>query len=486
MRERNRRSNRNQRSQPSRSTGAQRSGEKAGGAQRRRDRKSSGGNLFGFLGLSRNNSARSSSRSARSAAPSNNNAAFSRGSRATAPRSTPQRSTPPRLVGLPRASQSPSPSQRGQGSVVPFDRQNRRPSRRRDRAVTTPDVKLVQLPTPRSRSGKFMLYGARLMVFGIGIGVLAGTMLSVWDPASRLTANSSQSPAPIVATNKPAEPLPLGAKLVELEAKVNTLVTQQKGSRAGIMLMDLDTNAYVDINATEVFPAASTIKFPVLVAFFQDVDQGKIKLTETLAMKQSHIATEAGDMQYQPIGTTFSALETATQMMVASDNTATNMLIDRLGGMTALNQRFKSWGLSATLLNAVLPDIKATNTTSPKDMASLISQVQNGKLMSMKSRDRLLDIMRRIENDTLLPQGLDKGATIAHKTGTLGLFVGDIGLIDTPNGKRYLASVLVKRQRDDIGAERLIQQISKLAYQQFTQSDTSQRLDRPKIAQPPN
>ncbi|MFM2431892.1 MAG: hypothetical protein RLZZ511_3105 [Cyanobacteriota bacterium] len=480
MRERNRRSNRNQRSQPSRSTGAARSGEKAGGAQRRRDRKSSGGSLFAFLGWNQNSS-RASNRSARK--PS----AKSSGAPARSVRSAPP--PPPRLVGLPRRAAASSANDRfnGRGSVVPFDRQNRRGNRRRDRAAATPAIKLVQLPTPRTRSGKLMLYGARLMVFGIGIGVLAGTLLSVWDPASRLTANAPQSPTPIVTpAAKTSEPLQLGQKLVDLEAKVNTLVSQQKGSRAGIMLLDLDTNAYIDINATEVFPAASTIKFPILVAFFQDVDQGKIKLTETLTMKQENIATEAGDMQYQPVGSTFSALETATQMMVASDNTATNMLIDRLGGMNALNQRFKSWGLSATLLNAVLPDIKATNTTSPKDMASLISQVQNGKLMSMKSRDRLLDIMRRIENDTLLPQGLDKGATIAHKTGTLGLFVGDIGLIDTPNGKRYLASVLVKRQRDDIGAERLIQQISKLAYQQFTQSDTSQRLDRPKIAQPPN
>jgi beta-lactamase class A len=173
-------------------------------------------------------------------------------------------------------------------------------------------------------------------------------------------------------------------------------------------------------------------------------------------------------------------------MMVISDNTATNMLIDRLGGMTALNQRFKDWGLSATLLANPLPDVKATNTTSPKDLATLMSQVQNGKLMSMKSRDRLLEIMRRIENDTLLPQGLDKGATIAHKTGTLSGLLADIGLIDTPSGKRYLASVLVKRPRNDVGAEKLVQQISRLAYQRFNQGDTAQKFDRPRIAQPPN
>jgi beta-lactamase class A len=381
---------------------------------------------------------------------------------------------------------------RSAAAVIPFERQGmvrqqRRGGTRRSTATVTPPKNLVQLPMPRTPSGKLMLYGARLMVFGVGIGVLAGTMLSVWDPASRLTAGSTPNP-PAIAQVKPAEGLQLGQELVDLKGKVTTLVAQQKEMKAGVMLLDLDTNAYVDINASEVFPAASTIKFPVLVAFFQDVDAGKIQLSESLVMKKEEMATESGDMQYQPAGTTFSAIETATQMMVISDNTATNMLIDRLGGMTALNQRFKDWGLSATLLANPLPDVKATNTTSPKDLATLMGQVQNGKLMSMKSRDRLLEIMRRIENDSLLPQGLDKGATIAHKTGTLGGLIADVGLIDTPSGKRYLASVLVKRPRNDPNAEKLVQQISRLAYQRFNQGDTAaqQKFERPRIAQPPN
>jgi beta-lactamase class A len=396
------------------------------------------------------------------------------------------------LVNLPRRTAAPQrPSfNRNAAAVIPFERQGmvrhqRRGAARRSNAVVKPPH-LVQLPTPRTPSGKLMLNAARLMVFGVGIGVLAGTMLSVWDPASRFTAGSTANP-PAIAQVKPVESLQLGQELVDLKGKVATLVAQQKDTKAGIMLLDLDNNAYVDINASEVFPAASTIKFPVLVAFFQAVDAGKLQLSEPLVMKKEEVATESGDMQYQPVGTTFSAIETATQMMVISDNTATNMLVDRLGGKAALNQQFKEWGLNATLLNAPLPDVKATNTTSPKDLASLMSQVQNGKLMSMKSRDRLLEIMRRIENDTLLPQGLDKGATIAHKTGTLGGLIGDIGLIDTPSGKRYLASVLVQRPRNDPNAEKLVQQISRLAYQRFNQGDTAaQKFDRPRIAQPPN
>jgi beta-lactamase class A len=476
MRDQNRFSNRKRGPQPSPSTDRLRLGEDprlADGRKRRRDRKSSGVNLLAFLGFGRK------TRDRRPSAP-----VASRRQPVGAARS----SSNNRLVNLP---QRPVGRSTTRAAVIPFNRQppvrqSRRGGSRRSAAPVTPPKNLVQLPAPRTKSGKLMLYAARLMVLGVGIGVLAGTMLSVWDPATRLTPSASGGGAPIVAPVKVVETLKLGQELGDLKAKVVNLVAQQKDTKAGVMLLDLDTNAYVDINASEVFPAASTIKFPILVAFFQDADAGKLQLSETLTMKKEEVAAESGDMQYQPVGTTFSAIEVATQMMVISDNTATNMLIDRLGGMTALNQRFKDWGLSATLLANPLPDVKATNTTSPKDLATLMSQVQNGKLMSMKSRDRLLEIMRRIENDTLLPQGLEKGATIAHKTGTLSGLLADIGLIDTPSGKRYLASVLVKRPRNDAGAEKLVQQISRLAYQRFNQGDTAQKFDRPRIAQPPN
>jgi beta-lactamase class A len=345
---------------------------------------------------------------------------------------------------------------------------------------------LISLPSPRSKSGKFMLYGARLLIFGVGVGVLAGTMMSVWDPASYLSAGASSQQAPIVVESKSTHDLQLGQEMTQLKTQLTTLAAQNKQIKPGVLLLDLDTNAYVDINASETFPAASTIKFPILVAFFQEVDAGKIQLNEPLTMKKEQIATEAGDMQYQPVGTQFSAIETATNMMVVSDNTATNMLIEKLGGMAALTSRFQSWGMKTTSVRNLLPDVQGQNQTSPKDLANLMNQVQGGKLISMKSRDRILDIMKRVENDSMLPQGLGTGAAIAHKTGTLGILLGDIGLIDTPNGKRYLASVLVQRPRNDAKAEELIQQISKLTYQAFTQPQSAQSFDRPRIAQPVN
>jgi beta-lactamase class A len=157
-------------------------------------------------------------------------------------------------------------------------------------------------------------------------------------------------------------------------------------------------------------------------------------------------------------------------MITISDNTATNMLIERLGGIAALNERFRSWGLSTTNLRNVLPDIEGTNSTSPKELVNLIAMVSKGNLVSTASRDRILDIMRRTVKDNLLPSGIGQGATIAHKTGEIGGILADAGLVDLANGKRYLIATIVQRPRNDASAEKLISSISRATFGQFSQA----------------
>lgn len=334
--------------------------------------------------------------------------------------------------------------------------------------------KRQEVPTrPRSRSLAIALYAARMLILSVGVGVLAGTVLSTWNPATHSflssTANqaikqASSGTAPQPAT---ATALPLSQEIAAVKTALQGTAQPYSGFTPGVFLFDLDTNSFVDWSGSATFSAASTIKVPVLIAFFQDVDAGKIRLDEKLTMRKDLIAPESGDMQFLPVGAQFSALETANKMITISDNTATNMLIDRLGGIQALNQRFKSWGLTATQIISPLPDLKGTNTTSPKELATLMVRVSQGELVSLRSRDRMLDIMRRTVNNSQLPQGLGEGATIAHKTGDIGSVIGDVGLIDLPSGKRYATAVMVKRAVNDDRAYDLVQKISRVMYQYF-------------------
>ncbi|MBD2460414.1 serine hydrolase [Oscillatoria sp. FACHB-1407] len=342
------------------------------------------------------------------------------------------------------------------------------------------------------RKPSAVLYVTRLLILGIGVGAIAGTMLSVWDPASRERPNSQPAAglplngaenASVSVTSRDLTPgaisplpvsLKLGQPIAPLTTSIQTLTAQYPGLSPGVFIVDLDTGAYLDLNGGTIFSAASTIKVPILVAFLQDVDAGKVRLDEMLTMQQADITVGSGDMQDQPVGTQYSALETAIKMITISDNTATNMLITRLGGAEALNQRFRSWGLTNTQIRNPLADLEGMNTTTPKDLTGLLAMVTQGDLLSLRSRDRLFDIMQATVANSLLPSGLDQGATIAHKTGTIDTMVGDTGIVDMPNGKRFIITVIVQRPVDDERASELIRQISREVYQHFNNAQNPQ------------
>jgi beta-lactamase class A len=269
--------------------------------------------------------------------------------------------------------------------------------------------------------------------------------------------------------------VPLGKEISRLDSQVKTLMARYKSLSPGMFFLDLETGDYLDYNGEKVFPAASTIKFPILVALFEEIDAGRIKLNETLTMRRDLIAQGSGSMQYARPGSKYSLLTTATKMITISDNTATNMIIDRLGGRAKLNQRFQAWGLQNTVIRNLLGDFKGTNTTSPKDLVRLSALVANNELLSSKSRSQALDMMRRVQNRSLLPAGLGKGAVIAHKTGTLGVLIGDAGIIELPSGKRYLAGIMVRRPFGDARAREFVSQVSRMVYGYLDQPRVSQR-----------
>lgn len=314
----------------------------------------------------------------------------------------------------------------------------------------------------------------RLLILGGGLAVIAGTLLTVFDPthlisSKPITASPDQQKA---ATILPVESstthdLPLNKELLPLKQKIEKIVAKYPKLQLGTLIIDLDNGAYVNLQGDSVFPAASTIKVPILVAYLQDVDARKAYLDENLVMDKNIIATGSGDLQYQKPEQKFTALETAIKMIIISDNTATNMLIRRLGGKEVLNQRFQEWGLQQTAINNILPDLEGVNTTTPKDLVFILNRINQGDLLSLKMRDRFLEIMQGTMTNTLLPAGLEKGAIIAHKTGDIGTTIGDTGIIDMPNGKRYLMTVMVKRPHNDHNGRKMIQEVSRVVYQHF-------------------
>ena len=307
-----------------------------------------------------------------------------------------------------------------------------------------------------------LLYFSRLAIVGLGVAALGGTLLKALPSSDAQTADT---PAAEVAPARLDFPIPLSQEIAPLKAEMQELPNLYPDLTAKAFYVDVDTGSYVNLEGNEAIAAASTIKLPILLAFFEEVDAGRITFEQTLEMLPEQVADGSGDMQIAAPGTRFTALEVATQMIVTSDNTATNMMIDLLGGPVSLNERFASYGLEKTQLNAPLPDIEGTNTTSAKDLVHTMLLISSDRL-SMPLRDRILNILSRTHNKSLLADGMaQKEAVTYNKTGYIGKMLGDVALVDLNNGKRYVVAALVERPMNDNRATELIHRISNLAYE---------------------
>ncbi len=298
---------------------------------------------------------------------------------------------------------------------------------------------------------------------------------SIQLPAMRLAQMGGGLPVAIAVPPMPQPPrpslgagLPNGRALTWLQQRLATL-QQGRNLKPGAFVLDLDTGDYANLNGDKVFPTASIIKLPILIAFLQDVEAGRISLRETLTMGADVVVGGSGYMQDLPVGSKFSALEVINNMITTSDNTATNMVIKRMGGIAILNQRFRDWGLDKTRIRNWLPDLSGTNTTTAQELVKVMGMLEQGQLLSAQ-KPLAIDIMTRVKNRKLLVQGLGRGATIAHKTGDIGFLLGDSGIVYMPNGKRYLISVLVESEYDDTDAVTYIQQVSSLVYRYLDSS----------------
>jgi beta-lactamase class A len=334
----------------------------------------------------------------------------------------------------------------------------------------------------RSRPARNRLLGPlalllRLGVIGVGLGAIVGTSLKVLAPRlaqGAIGAGPRIEPPPVPERLSGAamgrfEPR---RELTALSQEWTKLAAAQKGLNASGFLLVLDDGRFAQLQPDLALPAASSIKTPILLVGLEDLDAGKLRWNEPLPLTKEVVGGGAGWMASQPLGTRFPFYEAATEMIRVSDNSATNLLIKRLGGRTALNARFRSLGLNATAINNWLPDLEGTNTTSARDLARSIALVDTGEKLSPRSRDLFRQILGTSRTDTLIPLGLLKGlgkdaadpdtelrgfgVTAYNKTGDIGIAYSDAALIQLPSGQRAVAAFMVKGPFNDPRSAELI------------------------------
>jgi len=312
----------------------------------------------------------------------------------------------------------------------------------------------------------------RLAVMGLGLGVITGTVLKLLAPqlangaASRTAAGTPALPQiPQLKAGLSLGSFEPRTELTVLSQRWAQIAATQKDLKTSAFLLVLDDGRYAQLQPDLPLPAASSIKTPILLAGLEDLDAGKLRWNEPLKLTKELVGGGAGWMASRPVGTRFPFFEAATEMIRVSDNSATNLLIKRLGGKTVLNARFQAMGLPATVVNNWLPDLGGTNTTSSRDLAKSIAVVDTGKTLSPRARDLFREIMGTSRTNTLIPlgllQGLGKdaadpdselityGIRVYNKTGDIGIAYADGGLIQLPNGQRAVAAFMVKGPFND-------------------------------------
>ena len=265
-------------------------------------------------------------------------------------------------------------------------------------------------------------------------------------------------------------------KLEKLIISWENHIRKNSDLEVSCFFLSLDNKIYAEINSDIQLPAASSIKVPILIVLLTLLDKGEILWNEELMISEDVIGSGSGWMAYEEIGVKFPLFEVASEMIRSSDNTATNLIIKRLGGVNLVNKKFKELGLKNTQIKNYLPDLDGTNLTSTKDLTIAMALVDNGFILTSRSRDIFKEIMRQSKTNNLIPSGILKGLgkksddidyylslkgyTVHNKTGGKGISFSDTGVIHTPSNSRAFASFIVKGPLNDPRSTELIRNLS--------------------------
>ena len=279
---------------------------------------------------------------------------------------------------------------------------------------------------------------------------------------------------------------------VELQDRLKRLGEGFSGV-AGIAAYNLDADDNVSLNDTKSFPTASSIKIFILYELTRQHQRGNALFWERMTLRDD-IKTPGSGMlfDFQP-GANLTLHDLAVMMMGISDNTATNMLIQRLG-IQAINEAIRETGLLDTELRGSIDfdRIRESNdnlgVSTPRDFVTFLGKLYRGEIMTQGGVEQMLDIMRIQKNIEPLRKylpfnpyarefGEDQDIWVASKTGSLKGVRCESGLVHTSRST-WAISVMSKDCQDDTWTSenegiRLISQVSKCVYDAWGPSEAA-------------
>jgi D-alanyl-D-alanine carboxypeptidase (penicillin-binding protein 5/6) len=250
----------------------------------------------------------------------------------------------------------------------------------------------------------------------------------------------------------------------------------------GIAVKNLKTGETFEYQADKAMPTASLIKLPVMIATYEAVDKEKLNLSDMIELKKEDQMPGSGILtsHFSP-GMKISLRDAIHLMIVYSDNTATNLVLDKLG-LNTTNECMERLDCPDTRINSKVFQGKTSinkarsrefglGSTSARDMVKLCEMLYEKKLVTKDACKQMLAHMYACEDKLKVPRFLPPGTKVAHKTGSVNESRTDAGIIETPNGP--IAYCILtnknkdKRWTDDNAGDMFCAQVGSAIYQYF-------------------
>src|SRR3954451_22607218 len=303
----------------------------------------------------------------------------------------------------------------------------------------------------------FLLLAARVEA-AVSFGVRRSAFVVLCSSFSVLSSSFAVLSSRSVSAQTPPVPLELHAKfekrIAEIASRVDGVV--------GYSIVDLTTGERVRHLDTATFPTASAIKIAIVYELFKQAEEKTIDLDATITLDRKQAVGGTGVLV--DMGTpTLSIRDYAVLMVTLSDNTATNVLIDRLG-MDKIGARMQGLGLNGTKLRRHMMDTAAAlrgeeNVSTPDELSQLL------RAMNDKMPEAIALLKKPKENR--LRKGLPEGVPSADKSGELEGVRVDAGIVYAKN-RAYALCVMTTFLKDEAQGEHAIEEISRVAYEYFS------------------
>ncbi len=270
-----------------------------------------------------------------------------------------------------------------------------------------------------------------------------------------------------------AQPQPAGtssAMLQELKEKTRARLDRVARELNGVMgyaIVDLTSGERYTHLDTQVFPTASTIKLGILYELFKRADEGRLKLDEELRLSRARAVP--GGILYELGTPVLTLVDYANLMVIESDNTATNVLIEKLG-MEAVTARMAALGLQNTKLRRFMIDLEAArqgreNVSTPAELARLLEIFYKGEGLKPESQAEAIRILKK-DKDSPIRRAVPSRVMVASKTGDLEGVRADTAIVYLKN-RPFVIVAMTSYLAEDATGNPAIQELARAAFEFF-------------------